>query len=101
MDTPVPAPRRATFAPSRRPARALTVPGTSPSTTSARACARHAGSTHRTPLLHGPTSPAGAPADGTGAERWATFRWRAASLTETVGGTPFTQHGDRAGEGAR
>ncbi|MEV5550466.1 DUF6380 family protein [Streptomyces sp. NPDC052309] len=36
-----------------------------------------------------------------GEERRATLRWRAASLTETVGRTPFQQHGDRAGEGAR
>ncbi|MFI2411152.1 DUF6380 family protein [Streptomyces sp. NPDC018947] len=32
---------------------------------------------------------------------WATLRWRAASLTETVGRTAFTHHGDRAGKGAR
>ncbi|MET9775500.1 DUF6380 family protein [Streptomyces sp. NPDC006367] len=39
--------------------------------------------------------------DGTGGERRATLRWRAASLTETVGRAAFTHHGDRAGEGAR
>ncbi|MEW2452265.1 DUF6380 family protein [Streptomyces parvulus] len=31
----------------------------------------------------------------------ATLRWRSASLTETVGRTPFTHHGDRTGKGAR
>ncbi|MFG2682431.1 DUF6380 family protein [Streptomyces sp. NPDC048392] len=36
----------------------------------------------------------------TGAERRATLRWRSASLTETVGRTPFTHHGDRTGKGA-
>ncbi|MER6846971.1 DUF6380 family protein [Streptomyces flaveolus] len=36
-----------------------------------------------------------------GAERRATLRWRAASLTETVCRTAFTHHGDRAGKGAR
>ncbi|WP_223124629.1 DUF6380 family protein [Streptomyces sp. TRM68367] len=35
-------------------------------------------------------------------EKWrATLRWRATSLTETVGRAPFEQHGGRAGEGAR
>ncbi|MEG3630231.1 DUF6380 family protein [Streptomyces poriticola] len=33
-------------------------------------------------------------------ERTATLHWRAASLTETVGRTPF-DHCRRAGEGAR
>ncbi|WP_253195688.1 DUF6380 family protein [Streptomyces sp. JHA26] len=37
----------------------------------------------------------------TRAERRATLRWRAASLTETVCRTAFTHHGDRAGKGAR
>jgi hypothetical protein len=36
----------------------------------------------------------------TGAERWATLRWRSASLTETVGRTPFKHDGDRTGKGA-
>ncbi|GCB43746.1 oligopeptide transport ATP-binding protein oppF [Streptomyces sp. NL15-2K] len=64
-------PRQATFAPSRRPARSptalkawevppLAAPGTDPSTSSTRACARHAESTHRTPLLDGQTLPAAA-----------------------------------------
>ncbi|GCB46497.1 oligopeptide transport ATP-binding protein oppF [Streptomyces sp. NL15-2K] len=53
-------PRQATFAPSRRPARTLAAPGTDPSTSSTRACARHAESTHRTPLLDGQTLPAAA-----------------------------------------
>ncbi|MER5223969.1 transposase [Streptomyces flaveus] len=53
-------PRQATFALSRRPARPLAAPGTSPSTSSTRACTRHAESTHRTPLLDGRTLPAGA-----------------------------------------
>ncbi|GCB47855.1 penicillin amidase family protein [Streptomyces sp. NL15-2K] len=67
-------PRQATFAPSRRPARSptalkawevppLAAPGTDPSTSSTRACARHAESTHRTPLLDGQTLPAAALAD--------------------------------------
>lgn len=38
--------------------------------------------------------------DGTGEERRATLRWRSASLTETVGRTPFKHHGDRTGKGA-
>ncbi|MFB7116098.1 type I polyketide synthase, partial [Streptomyces sp. NPDC056291] len=64
------APCQATFAPSRRPARSpelfeqggppLAAPGETPSTSSTRASARHAESTHRTPLLHGQTSPAAA-----------------------------------------
>ncbi|MDT0608942.1 DUF6380 family protein [Streptomyces lancefieldiae] len=44
-----------------------------------------------------------APGDADGGQRRATLRWRAASLTETVGGTPFkhhTDHGDRTGKGA-
>ncbi|GGM22654.1 hypothetical protein GCM10010129_78720 [Streptomyces fumigatiscleroticus] len=53
-------PQQATFAPSRRPARTLAAPGTSPSTSSTRTCTRHAESTHRTPLLDGQTLPAGA-----------------------------------------
>ncbi|WP_156725143.1 non-ribosomal peptide synthetase [Streptomyces apocyni] len=55
-----PVPQQATFAPSRRPARTLGAPGTSPSTSSTRARTRHAESTHRTPLLNGQTLPAGA-----------------------------------------
>ncbi|MER5214571.1 DUF6380 family protein [Streptomyces sp. NPDC002838] len=39
--------------------------------------------------------------DVSGEKRRATLRWRAASLTETVGREPFKQHGRRAGEGAR
>ncbi|WP_079030527.1 DUF6380 family protein [Streptomyces ambofaciens] len=35
-----------------------------------------------------------------GEERRATLRWRSASLTETVGRTPFTHCGDRTGKGA-
>ncbi|WP_254405567.1 DUF6380 family protein [Streptomyces sp. AC627_RSS907] len=47
----------------------------------------------------------GTPARGdvTGGRRRATLRWRAASLTETVGRTPFEHdghHGDRTGKGA-
>ncbi|GCB47521.1 oligopeptide transport ATP-binding protein oppF [Streptomyces sp. NL15-2K] len=38
----------------------LAAPGTDPSTSSTRACARHAESTHRTPLLDGQTLPAAA-----------------------------------------
>ncbi|CAM5326251.1 hypothetical protein LZP81_28110 [Streptomyces parvulus] len=34
-------------------------------------------------------------------DRRATLRWRSASLTETVGRTPFKHHGDRTGKGAR
>ncbi|CAM5655024.1 hypothetical protein STENM223S_04113 [Streptomyces tendae] len=30
----------------------------------------------------------------------ATLQWRSASLTETVGRTPFKHHGDRTGKGA-
>jgi hypothetical protein len=55
---PVPVPRQATFAPSRRPARTLAAPAESPSTPSTRAPGRHAESTHRTPLLAGQTLPA-------------------------------------------
>ncbi|MEV0847403.1 DUF6597 domain-containing transcriptional factor [Streptomyces sp. NPDC049954] len=55
---PLPAPRQATFAPSRRPARPLAAPAESPSTSSTRASGRHAESTHRTPLLDGRTMPA-------------------------------------------
>ncbi|GCB44937.1 malonyl CoA-acyl carrier protein transacylase [Streptomyces sp. NL15-2K] len=65
------APRQATFAPSRRPARSptalkawevppLAAPAESPSTSSTRASGRHGESTHRTPLLDGRTLPAGA-----------------------------------------
>lgn len=54
------APRQAAFAPSRGPARTLAAPAQDPSTSSTRAFVRHAESTHRTPLLHGQTSPAGA-----------------------------------------
>jgi hypothetical protein len=35
-----------------------------------------------------------------GEARRATLRWRSASLTETVGCTPFKHHGDRTGKGA-
>ncbi|GAB2934757.1 hypothetical protein GCM10027075_39090 [Streptomyces heilongjiangensis] len=55
-------PHQATFAPSRRPARTLGAPGTSPRTSRTRTCARHAESTHRTPLLDRQTLPAAAPA---------------------------------------
>ncbi|MEU0744605.1 DUF6380 family protein [Streptomyces sp. NPDC006134] len=34
-------------------------------------------------------------------KRRATPRWRAASLTETVGRAPFERHGRRTGEAAR
>ncbi|WP_330332723.1 nitronate monooxygenase [Streptomyces sp. NBC_00536] len=51
------APRQATFAPSRRPARTLAAPAESPSTSSTSASGRHAESTHRTPLLEGQTLP--------------------------------------------
>ncbi|WP_395575942.1 DUF6380 family protein [Streptomyces sp. BK79] len=40
------------------------------------------------------------PYDTPGGERRATLRWRSASLTETVGRTPFKHHGDRTGKGA-
>ncbi|MGV9290622.1 DUF6380 family protein [Streptomyces sp. NPDC003470] len=42
----------------------------------------------------------GAPAHGgtPGTRRRATLGWRTASLTETVGRTAFTHHGDRAGK---
>ncbi|MER5428262.1 hypothetical protein [Streptomyces sp. NPDC002588] len=53
-----PVPRQATFAPSRRPAPTPAAPAESPSTSSTRASGRHAGSTHRTPLLDGRTLPA-------------------------------------------
>ncbi|WP_259408132.1 5-dehydro-4-deoxyglucarate dehydratase [Streptomyces akebiae] len=56
-------PRQATFAPSQRPARTLAAPGTSPSTSSTRTFARHAESTHRTPLLDGQRLPAAALAE--------------------------------------
>ncbi|MGV9284240.1 DUF6380 family protein [Streptomyces sp. NPDC003730] len=36
----------------------------------------------------------------TGGRQGATLRWRSASLTETVGRTPFKHHGDRTGKGA-
>ncbi|UXY30464.1 type I polyketide synthase [Streptomyces sp. HUAS TT20] len=55
-----PVPRRATFAPSRRPARTLAAPAEDPSTSSTGASGRHTESTHRTPLLHGQTLPAAA-----------------------------------------
>ncbi|MGW2090195.1 thioesterase II family protein, partial [Streptomyces sp. NPDC001880] len=51
-------PRQTTFAPSRRPARTLAAPDESPSTAGTRASGRHVESTHRTPLLDGPTLPA-------------------------------------------
>ncbi|MEU0229144.1 DUF6380 family protein [Streptomyces sp. NPDC006284] len=38
--------------------------------------------------------------DASGGERRATLRWRSASLTETVGRTPFKHRGDRTGKGA-
>ncbi|MCF2127419.1 hypothetical protein L1I79_13360 [Strepomyces sp. STD 3.1] len=41
-----------------------------------------------------------APDRTTAVHRWATLRWRSASLTETVGRTPFKHHGDRTGKGA-
>lgn len=40
------------------------------------------------------------PGETTGGPRRATRRWRSASLTETVGRTPFKHHGDRTGKGA-
>ncbi|MFJ1654477.1 MFS transporter [Streptomyces sp. NPDC088337] len=65
-----PVPQQATFAPSRRPARSpklfeqggppLAAPAESPSTSSTRTSGRHTEGTHRTPLLHGQTLPAGA-----------------------------------------
>ncbi|MFD9003678.1 trehalase-like domain-containing protein [Streptomyces sp. NPDC059582] len=44
--------------PVRRPARTPAAPAESPSTPGTRTSGRHAGSTHRTPLLHGRTLPA-------------------------------------------
>ncbi|MER7054227.1 MULTISPECIES: DUF6380 family protein [unclassified Streptomyces] len=41
-----------------------------------------------------------APGEACGHERRATLRWRSASLTETVGRTPFKHRGDRTGKGA-
>ncbi|MFC8852555.1 DUF6380 family protein [Streptomyces sp. NPDC048405] len=35
-----------------------------------------------------------------GGQQRATLRWRSASLTETVGRTPFKHHGGRTGKGA-
>ncbi|MFJ6912723.1 DUF6380 family protein [Streptomyces sp. NPDC101133] len=35
-----------------------------------------------------------------GGQQRATPRWRSASLTETVGRTPFKHHGGRTGKGA-
>ncbi|MBB4922063.1 SUKH-4 family immunity protein [Kitasatospora kifunensis] len=46
LDDSVLAPRQATFAPSRRPARTLAAPAESPSTSSTRTSGRHAESTH-------------------------------------------------------
>ncbi|WP_254395354.1 DUF6380 family protein [Streptomyces sp. AC512_CC834] len=40
------------------------------------------------------------PHGSTGARWRATLRWRSASLTETVGRTPFKHRGDRTGKGA-
>ncbi|WP_121750219.1 DUF6380 family protein [Streptomyces sp. E2N166] len=40
------------------------------------------------------------PGDASGVARWATLRWRPASLTETVCRTPFKHRGDRTGKGA-
>ncbi|WP_282088282.1 DUF6380 family protein [Streptomyces tendae] len=40
------------------------------------------------------------PRETTGGRRRATLRWRSASLTETVGRTPFKHRGDRTGRGA-
>ncbi|MFF8447626.1 DUF6380 family protein [Streptomyces leeuwenhoekii] len=38
--------------------------------------------------------------DAIGDQRRSTHRWRAASLTETVGRAPFARHGHRTGKGA-
>ncbi|WP_159776524.1 hypothetical protein [Streptomyces sp. HM190] len=81
-------PRRATFAPSRRPARTLAAPGTSPSTSRTRTCARHAGSTHQTPLLDGQTSPAAALVPERGRLRPVPGRASSSSVRNTSSHTP-------------
>ncbi|WP_405753344.1 DNA repair ATPase [Streptomyces sp. NBC_01411] len=83
-----PAPRQATFAPSRRPVRTLAAPAESPSTSSTRASGRHAESTHRTPLLDGQTLPAAALAEAVAVELCPdlTRYESAAPLAETVEG---------------
>ncbi|MDL5199033.1 carboxylesterase family protein [Streptomyces sp. ALI-76-A] len=98
--TEAPVPWQATFAPSRRPARPLAAPAESPSTSSTRACGRHAESTHRTPLLDGQTLPAAALGPHPPAELATVMH---ADLVDFVRGrTPaWGRAGGRAGDPAR
>ncbi|WP_124437574.1 DUF6380 family protein [Streptomyces sp. NL15-2K] len=58
--------------------------------------------THARPHQTPRADPTGEVTQALSGAKWrATLRWRAASLTETVGRAPFKKHGRRAGEAAR